>query len=97
MRRSCDTLSADSEQGNCFVTAITAPMRELHTPVEDFEKERSYFTMIEGKGVFFFLILGSFRDRCSTLNGITRYLNKKLDLGKSRKLPASPLRSRTKH
>lgn len=54
MRRSCDTLSADSEQGNCFVTAITAPMRELHTPVEDFEKERSYFTMIEGKGFFFF-------------------------------------------
>ena len=49
MRRSCDSLSEGDQQDTCFVTAITAPMRELHTPVEDFDRDRAYFTMIEGK------------------------------------------------
>ena len=51
LRRSCDSLSAedsDLEQHTNFQT-FADQMRELHTPVEDLSRERSYFTMIEGK------------------------------------------------
>ncbi|XP_028411221.1 homeobox protein orthopedia-like isoform X1 [Dendronephthya gigantea] len=52
LRRSCDSLSAedsDLEQHTNFQT-FADQMRELHTPVEDLNRERNYFTMIEDNG-----------------------------------------------
>ena len=51
-QRSCDSLSTDDsevEQHTKFAAVFTSQMRELHTPVEDLNTERNYFTMIEGE------------------------------------------------
>ena len=51
LRQSCESLSAEDselEQPTNFTT-FASQMRELHTPVEDLNRERSYFTMIEGE------------------------------------------------
>lgn len=51
LRRSCDSLSAEDsevEHDTNFAT-FSSQMRELHTPVEDLDRERNYFTMIEGE------------------------------------------------
>ena len=51
LRQSCESLSAEDselEQSTNFTT-FASQMRELHTPVEDLNRERSYFTMIEGE------------------------------------------------
>jgi hypothetical protein len=52
LQRSCDSLSAEDthlEQHPNFTQTFTGQMRELHTPVEDLNRERNYFTMIEGE------------------------------------------------